>query len=68
MNPEYLSKLETKGMVFSGKAPGTDIMQIAELKDHPFFLGTQFHPEFTSTLEKPNPLFVAFLKACAKEK
>jgi CTP synthase len=68
VNPEYLSKLETKELVFSGKAPGKDIMQLMELKDHPFFMGTQFHPEFTSTLEKPNPLFVAFLKACAKEK
>jgi CTP synthase len=41
-------------------------MQIAELPGHKFFLGTQFHPEFTSRLERPNPLFVGFLKACMK--
>jgi len=68
VNPEYLAKLEKDELVFSGKAPGSNIMQLMELKGHSFFMGTQFHPEFTSTLERPNPLFSAFLKACAKEK
>ncbi len=68
VNPEYLERLERDGLVFSGKAPGTNIMQVMELKGHPFYMGTQFHPEFTSSLETPNPLFLAFVKACAKEK
>jgi CTP synthase len=57
VNPEYVAQLEAKGLVFSGKAPGTPIMQIVELPEHPFFLGCQFHPELTSNLLKPAPLF-----------
>ncbi|MFH1447323.1 MAG: CTP synthase (glutamine hydrolyzing) [Candidatus Micrarchaeota archaeon] len=68
VNPEYIERLEVGNLVFSGKAQGKNIMQVMELKGHPFFMGTQFHPEFTSSLEKPNPLFLAFMKACAKEK
>jgi CTP synthase len=66
INENYVKTLEEKGLVFSGKAIGEDVMQIAELPGHKFFLGTQFHPEFTSRLERPNPLFVGFLKACMK--
>ncbi|MFH2106339.1 MAG: CTP synthase (glutamine hydrolyzing) [Candidatus Micrarchaeota archaeon] len=67
INPEYIKKLENAGLVFSGKAPKGNIMQITEIKDHPFFMGGQFHPEFVSRLERPSPLFLAFMKACAKE-
>ncbi|MCX6777383.1 MAG: CTP synthase (glutamine hydrolyzing) [Candidatus Micrarchaeota archaeon] len=66
VNPEYISKLEGEGLVFSGKAPGREIMQIMELTNHPFFMASQFHPEFTSKLEEPNPLFREFVKACLK--
>ncbi|MCX6776709.1 MAG: CTP synthase (glutamine hydrolyzing) [Candidatus Micrarchaeota archaeon] len=66
INEKYVKTLEEKGLVFSGKAVGEDVMQIAELPGHKFFLGTQFHPEFTSRLERPNPLFMGFLKACMK--
>ena len=50
-------------MVFSGKAPGEEIMQILELPGHPFFMGTQAHPEFTSRPLRPDPMFCAFAHA-----
>jgi len=66
-NPKYLEALEKRGMVFSGRAPEKKIMQILELPEKRFFLGTQFHPEFTSRPISPNPLFRGFLEACLKE-
>ncbi len=64
VNPIYIEALEKTGIIFSGKAPNKNIMQIMELPNHRFFVGCQFHPEFTSRLEKPNPLFYHFLKSC----
>src|SRR3989344_610277 len=66
-NPEYIEAFEKKGIVFSGKAPDYPIMQIMELPGHPFFLGTQFHPEFTSRPLRPNPLYVGFVEAAIKK-
>ena len=66
-NPEYIFAFEEKGLVFSGKAPNQPIMQVLELPTHKFFLGTQFHPEFTSRPLAPNPLFKAFIEACLKK-
>ena len=65
VNPEYIERLEKEGLVFSGKSPNRKLMEIAELpkKIHPFFLGTQFHPEFTSSPIKSHPLFLEFVKA-----
>ena len=63
VNPAYIPDLLKGGMVFSGKAPGGEIMQILELPDHLFFMATQSHPELTSRLEAPNPFFAAFLAA-----
>lgn len=65
INPEYIEQLEKGGIVFSGKSPDGVLMEIAELpKDmHPFFLGTQFHPELKARPLSPHPLFTAFLKA-----
>lgn len=63
VNPEYVSQLEEGGLVFSGKASEENIMQIMELQDHPYYVGCQFHPELTSTLLKPSPLFLELLKA-----
>jgi len=65
VNPEYIEMLEQSGMVFSGVSPDGILMEIAELsqKKHPFFLGTQFHPEFQARPLSPHPLFTAFLKA-----
>jgi len=65
VNPEYIEKLEKAGLVFSGKSPDGVLMEIAELPKsvHPFFLGTQFHPEFLARPLSPHPLFNAFIKA-----
>ncbi|MDO8561946.1 MAG: CTP synthase [bacterium] len=65
VNPEYIGKLEKSGLVFSGKSPDGVLMEIAELPTsvHPFFLGTQFHPEFLARPLSPHPLFSAFIKA-----
>jgi GMP synthase-like glutamine amidotransferase len=63
-NPLYRKVFEDAGMVFSGWAPGQPIVQVAELPEHPFFIGAQFHPEFTSRPAKPNPLFHGFVQAC----
>ncbi len=62
-NNAYREALEQAGMVFSGLSPDGRLVEIAELRDHPFMLGTQFHPEFLSRPNKPHPLFVAFLQA-----
>jgi CTP synthase len=70
VNPEYVAELEKSGLVFSAVSPNGKLMEIAELpkSQHPFFLASQFHPEFQSTLFHPNPLFLAFMKACVREK
>lgn len=62
-NNDYLSAFEKAGMMPVGKNPETGLVEVIELKDHPFFIGTQFHPEYKSTVENPHPLFVAFVKA-----
>lgn len=68
INPEYIERLEKGGLVFSGVSPSGKLMEIAELsrESHPFFLGTQFHPEFLSRPLKPHPLFFEFIKASVK--
>ena len=65
VNPEYVSALESAGLVFSGVSPDHKLCEIAELprEKHPFFLGTQFHPEFLARPLSPHPLFTEFLKA-----
>ena len=70
VNPQYVKQLTEAGLVFSGTSPDKTLMEIAELstKDHPFMLGTQFHPEFLSRPLSPHPLFTAFLKAANKKK
>jgi len=66
INPEYVGILEKNGFVFSGMTTDKRIMQIGELPKHIFFIGSQFHPEFTSRIMKPNPLFNGFIQACIK--
>lgn len=68
VNPEYIKQIENAGMIFSGISPDGKLMEIAELpkNKHPFFLGTQFHPEFKARPLHPHPLFSAFVKACIK--
>jgi CTP synthase len=70
VNPAYIGELEVQGLVFSGQSPDGHLMEIAELPKnvHPFFLGTQFHPEFLSRPLTPHPLFTAFIKACITKK
>lgn len=70
VNPEYIESLEKAGLIFSGKSPDGVLVEIAELPKtkHPFFVGTQFHPEFKSTPLHPHPLFSAFVKAATQRK
>jgi len=64
VNPKYVAKIEENGMIFSGRSAKEDsIMQVMEIPELPFFVGCQFHPELTSTLLKPSPLFYNLLKA-----
>lgn len=65
-NKDYKAALEEKGVVFSGTNPQSGLAEIIELKDHPFFIASQFHPEFTSRPLKPNPLFRGFVEASIK--
>jgi CTP synthase len=67
VNPKYIKPLQEKGLIFSGHSPNRKLMEIAELGDHPFFLGTQFHPEFTSRPLAPNPIFYNFINASLKK-
>jgi CTP synthase len=69
VNPEFISTLQDKGFVFSGTSPDGLLMEIAELprEVHPFFLGTQFHPEFLSRPLSPHPLFSEFIKAAINQ-
>ncbi|QRN82995.1 CTP synthase [Chloroflexota bacterium] len=63
LNNEFRSDLEAAGLVCSGVSPDNRLVEITEVKDHPFMLGTQFHPEFLSRPNRPHPLFSAFIKA-----
>lgn len=65
-NNEYKEKLEEAGLVISGTSPDGKLVEIVELKDHPWFLGCQFHPEFKSRPANPHPLFRDFVKASIK--
>ena len=68
VDPQFVPVLEQAGMVFSGKAPGQPIMQILELPAHPYFIGTQAHPELTSRPLRPHPFFVGLVAAAAKKR
>jgi CTP synthase len=62
-NNKYLDHLKKAGLVISGQSPDGELVEIVELRDHPWFLGCQFHPEFKSTPRNPHPLFTAFIGA-----
>ena len=70
VNPDFIKKITDAGLVFSGKSPNGVLMEIAELpkKVHPFFLGTQFHPEFLARPLAPHPLFTEFIKEAIKRR
>jgi len=65
-NNEYLDMLVENGMIVSGTNPDTGLVEIVEIKDHPWFVGVQFHPEFKSRPLRPHPLFREFIKAAKK--
>ena len=67
-NNKYLNEFETNGMVATGINPDNNLVEIVEIKDHPWFVAVQFHPEYKSTVENPHPLFVNFIKAAEKWK
>jgi CTP synthase len=67
VNNDYREVLEDAGLVFSGTSPDGKLVEISELKGHPFFIGSQFHPEFKSRPLRPHPLFDGFVGACVEE-
>ncbi len=65
-NPAYRELFEKNGMIISGESGG--LVEVVEIEDHPWFLGVQFHPEFTSRLTSPNPVILSFVKAALENK
>jgi CTP synthase len=63
VNISYKDKFEENGMIFSGLSPDNKLPEIIELKNHPWFIAVQFHPEFKSRPLMPHPLFSSFIKA-----
>ena len=63
LNPEYENKLEAEGLEVSGRNPETGLAEFVEIGQKTFFIGTQAHPEFNSSIENPNPLYHEFLKS-----
>ncbi|WNJ18662.1 CTP synthase [Pontibacter sp. G13] len=62
-NNSYAAQYEKGGMALTGTNPDTELVEIVELKDHPYFMGVQFHPEYKSRVERPHPLFLSFINA-----
>ncbi|MEM6642089.1 MAG: CTP synthase [Bacteroidota bacterium] len=67
-NNQYLEDFENAGMFATGTNPDTELVEIMEIKDHPWYVGTQYHPELKSTVANPHPLFVKFVKATQEYK
>ena len=68
LNFEYMDSLRSKGLVLSGLNPDTNLVEIVELENHPWFLGVQFHPEYKSTALNPHPIFISFVEASYNKK
>ncbi|MFN2302238.1 MAG: glutamine amidotransferase-related protein, partial [Anaerolineales bacterium] len=68
LNNTFRPELKDAGMLCSGISPDNRLVEIIEIKNHPFMLGTQFHPEFLSRPNRPHPLFVAFIEAICAQK
>ena len=68
VDPRYVPQLEAEGMIFSGKTPRAEIMNVLELAEstHPYFIATQAHPELTSRPLRPHPMFVGLVHAALK--
>ncbi len=67
-NNQYLAQFEKSGMIATGINPKENLVEIVEVKDHPWFMGVQFHPEYKSTVANPHPVFVTFVKAALAKK
>ncbi|MBQ0786492.1 MAG: CTP synthase [Oceanihabitans sp.] len=67
-NNVYKEQIEAAGMLATGLNPETNLVEIVEIPEHPWFVGVQYHPEYKSTVSNPHPLFVAFVKAALKHK
>jgi CTP synthase len=67
-NNEFRQQLENNGLIASGVNPDTGLVEIIEIKNHPFFIGVQYHPEYKSTVANPHPIFVSFVAAMVKHK
>ena len=67
-NNKYKKQFEESGMIASGINPKTNLVEIMELKEHPWFIGVQYHPELQSTVLNPHPLFVKFIKGALEFK
>jgi CTP synthase len=63
-NHQYRSKMEKQGLTIAGTSPDGKLVECISIEDHPFFIGTQFHPEYKSRPLRPHPLFIAFVRAC----
>ncbi len=68
VNNRFLEQMQKKGMIVSGINKQLNLVEIIEIKDHPFFIGCQFHPEFKSRPHAPHPLFLGFIKFCVEYK
>ncbi|WKZ57994.1 MAG: CTP synthase [Bdellovibrionota bacterium] len=68
VNNDYREALEKAGLIFSGLSPDKKLVEVIELKDHPWFIGVQFHPEFKSTPRSPHPLFAGFVRAAMEQR
>jgi CTP synthase len=68
VNNKYLQQLEENGLVATGVNPESGLVEIVENKEHPYFVGVQYHPELKSTVDNPHPLFVRFIKAAIEDK
>lgn len=67
-NNDYKERLEKAGLICSGTSPDGNLVEIVELKNHPYFIAGQFHPELKSRPNKPSPLFVGLVKAAKERK
>jgi len=67
-NNAYFERFTSAGLKATGVNPNTGLVEIVEIPEHPWFLGVQYHPEYKSTVLKPHPLFVAFIKAALHNK
>ena len=67
-NSNYVAQLQNAGLIASGVNPDTGLVEIIEIKDHPFYIGVQYHPEYKSTVANPHPIFVNFVAAAVQAK